>query len=141
MGNTIMRNWNFGQFHVRVNETIPHTAGTIPDPAGNHTHTRSSQPNQAIRTPDFSYPLVSSTLFSSSSLICLFPIHNSSIIPEHKVELFLSISPWHDHELTLSTAYTEYSIHRVQHTPRRSIHRVQHTPKIVSHPFILMIKT
>jgi len=91
--------------------TIPDTAGSNPDPACNNTDTRSSQPNQASRTPDFSYPLVSSTLFSSSSPISLFLIHISTIITEHKVKSSLSISPWHDHELTPSTAYTEYSIH------------------------------
>jgi len=137
--------------------TIPDTAGTSLDLACNYTDTRSSQPNQASRTPDFSYPLVSSTSFSSSSLISLFLIHISNIITEHKVKLSLSISLCHDHELTPSTAYTEYSIHRVQHTPgtaytEYSIHRVQHTPstayteysihrvpKIVCLPFILMI--
>jgi len=45
---------------------------------------------------------------------------------------------------TPSTAYTEYSIHRVQHTPRTayteySIHRVQHTAKIVYLPSIVII--
>jgi len=93
--------------------TIPDTAGTNPDPACNYTHTSSSQPNQAIRTPDFSYPLVSSTSFSSSSPISLFLVNNSNIITEHKLQLSLSISPCHDHELTLSTAYTEYNIHLV----------------------------
>jgi len=34
--------------------TIPDMAGTSPDPAGNNTDTRSSKPNQASRTPDFS---------------------------------------------------------------------------------------
>jgi len=79
---------------------------------------------------------------------------------EHKGTSFLSISPSHDHELTTSTAYTEYSIHRVQHTPSTayteysihrvqhspstaytyySIHRVQHPPMIGCLPFILMI--
>ena len=33
--------------------TIPDTAGTSPDPAGNITDTGSSKPNQASRTPDF----------------------------------------------------------------------------------------
>jgi len=126
--------------------TIPDMAGTRPDPAGNNTDTRSSQPNQACCTPDFSYPLVSSTSFSSSSPISLILVHNSTIIAEHKVKSSLSISPCHDHELTPSTAYTEYSIHRVQHTPSTayseySIHRVQHPPKIVGRPFILMIKS
>jgi len=87
-----------------------------PDPEGNTTDTRSSQPDLASRTPDFSYPLVSSILFTSSSSFSLFLIHNSTIIAEHKVKSSLSISPWHDHELTLSTAHTEYSIHRVKHT-------------------------
>jgi len=113
--------------------TIPSTAGTSPNPECNYTDTRSSQPNQASHTPDFSYPLVSSTSFSLSSPISFFLIHNSKIITEYKVKLSLSISPCHDHELTPSTAYTEYSIHRVQHTPstaytESSIHQVQHTP-------------
>ena len=34
--------------------TIPDTAGTSRDLAGNNTDTRSSKPNQASRTPDFS---------------------------------------------------------------------------------------
>jgi len=34
--------------------TIPDTAGTSPDLAGNNTDTRSSKPNQASHTPDFS---------------------------------------------------------------------------------------
>jgi len=148
--------------------TIPDMAGTSPDPACNHTNTRSSQSNQASRTPDFSYPVVSSTLFSSSSPISLFLVHNSTIIAEHKVKSSLSIPPCHNHELTPSTsihrvqayteykhtpstsiyrvqAYTEYkhipstSIHRVQAYTEYSIQRVQHPPMIVCLPFILMI--
>jgi len=113
--------------------TIPHTACASFDPVCNNTDTRSSQPNQASHTPDYSYPLVSSTSFSSSSPISLFLVHNSTIIAEHKMKSSLSISPCHDHELAPSIAYTEYSIHQVQHTPSTayteySIHRVQHTP-------------
>ena len=92
--------------------TIPDTAGTSSHPAGNNCNMRSYRPNQASCTPDFSGPLVSSISFSSSSPISLFLVHNSTIITEHKVKSSLSISPCHDHELTLSTAYTEYSIHR-----------------------------
>jgi len=49
------------------------------------------------------------------------------------VKSSLSISPCNDHELTLSTAHTECSIYRVQHTPSTafteySMHRVLHTP-------------
>jgi len=101
--------------------TIPDTAGTSPDPACNYTDRRTSQPNQASRTPDFSYLLISSTSFLSSSHISLFLIHISTIIAQHKVKSSLSISPWHDQELTPSTAYTEYSIHRVQHTLSTSL--------------------
>jgi len=92
--------------------TLPDTAGTSPDLACNNTDTRSFQPNEAGCTPDFSYPLVSSTSFSSWSPISLFLIHNSSIIIEHKVMSSVSRTPCHDHELTPST-----SIHRVQQTP------------------------
>jgi hypothetical protein len=106
--------------------TIPDTAGTTPDPAGKNTDTRSSKPNQASRTPDFSYPLVSAIFVP----IFIPHLSFSTIIAEHKVKSSLPISPCHDHELTLSTAYTEYSIHRVQHTP-----------KIVCLPFILMISS
>jgi len=91
--------------------TVPDTAGMSPDPACNHTNRKSSEPLQASRTPDFSNPLVSSTSFSSSSPISLLLVHNSTIIAEHNVKSSLSISPCHDHELTPSTAYTEYSIH------------------------------
>jgi len=108
--------------------TIPETAGTSPNLVCNYTDTRSSQPNQASRTPDFSYPLVSSTSFSSSSPISLFLVHNSTIIAEHNVKSSLSISPCYDHELVRSIAYTEYSIHRVQHPC-----------KIVCLPFIPMV--
>jgi hypothetical protein len=129
--------------------TIPYTAGMTPDTTCNYPNTRSPQPNQACRTPEFSYPLVSSTLCSYSSPITLFLVHNSNIIVEPKAKSSLSISLCHDHELTVSTvfaqysihreqytlntAYSEYSIHRVQHTPSTaftnySIHRIQHTP-------------
>jgi hypothetical protein len=63
----------------------------------------------------------------------LFLVLNSTIIADHKVKSSLTISPGHDHGLTLCTVYTEYNIHQVLHTPSTayteySIHRVQHTP-------------
>ena len=87
------------------------TAGTSSGLVCNDTNMRSFKPNQASCTPDFSYPLVFSTSFSSSSPISLLLIHISTIIAEHKVKSSFSISPWQDHELTPSTAYTEYSIY------------------------------
>ena len=49
--------------------TIPDIARTIPDPAGKTTDTRSSKPNPACPTRDFSYPRVSFVSFPLSSLI------------------------------------------------------------------------
>jgi hypothetical protein len=97
--------------------TMPNTARTSPDLSGNYTDTRSFQPNQTCRTPDFSYPLVI-TLFPSLSPISLFLIYNSTTIADHKVEFFFFFSACHDHELTpsprfikskqiLSPAYTQ----------------------------------
>jgi hypothetical protein len=97
--------------------TILDSAGNSLDSASNYTDTRSFQPNQASRTRDFPYPLVFSISFSSSSPISLCLVHKSTIIAEHKVKSSLSISPCHYHELAPSIAYTEYSIHQVQHPP------------------------
>jgi hypothetical protein len=94
--------------------TIPDTAGTTPNPGANHTDMRSSKPNQASHTPDMSYPLVSSVLFSSSSP-SLFLAHNYTIIAQYKVKSFISISPSDDRGLPPSIAYTEYCLHRVQY--------------------------
>jgi hypothetical protein len=98
--------------------TIPDTAGKSPDAACNYTDTMSSKPNQVSHTQDFSYPLVFSISFSSSSPISIFLVHNSTLIAEPKVKSSLSISPCHDHELTPSKAYTEHCIQRVLHHPR-----------------------
>jgi len=87
-----------------------------PNPECNYTDTRSSQANQASRTPDFSYSLVSCTSFPSSSPFSLFLVHNSIIIPEHTIKSSLSISWW----LWVDTKY--------MYTPSISIHRVQHPP-------------
>jgi len=80
------------------------------------SHSRSSPPYRSQLHPP-SLPFSSPTLPSSQ---------------EHIVKSSLSISPCHHHGLTLSAAYTEYSIHRVQPTPstaytKYSIHQVQHT--------------
>ena len=91
--------------------TIPNLPGMSTDPAFDYTYTTSSQPNQACRTPDSASPLIILHIVLIPIPISLFLIHNSTIIAEHKVKSSLSISPWHDHELTSSTAYTKYSIH------------------------------
>ena len=119
---------------------FPDMAASPPDPAGKNTNTRSSKANQTSHTPDFSYPLVSSIFVS----ILIPDLSFSPIITKQTVESSISISARHDHALTLSTEYPEYSIHRVQHTPSTayteySIHRVPHTPNIVCLFFILTI--
>jgi len=80
------------------------------------SHSRSYSPNHSHVLP-LSLSFSSTTLPSSQG---------------HKVKSSLSISPCHHHELTPSAAYTECSIHRVQHSPSAaytefSIHWVQHT--------------
>ena len=60
------------------------------------------------------------------------PFLSTSLPSSHecKVKSSLSLSPCYHHELTLSAAYTKYSIHLVLHTP-----------KIVCRPFILTISS
>jgi len=118
--------------------TIPDGASTSPDPACNNTDTWSFQPNQASRTPDFSYPLISSTSCSSPSPSLSFssttlPSSQNTKLSHSSLSLHAMIMSRYRVQHTPSTAYTEYSIHRVQHTSSTayseySIHRVQHTP-------------
>jgi len=96
--------------------TIPDTAGTSPYPACNYTDTRSSQPNQASHTADFSYPLVSSTLFSSSSPSLSFsfttlPSMQHTKLSQPSLSLHAMIMSLHWVQHTPSTTYTGYSIH------------------------------
>jgi len=68
---------------------IPDTAGTSPHPACNNINTRSSKPNQASCTPDFSYPLVIlHIILIFIPHLSLFLVHNSTVITEHKVKSF-----------------------------------------------------
>jgi len=123
---------------------MPDSPRQSPDSACNTPDPRSSYPNLPGHTPDFSYSLISSTLFSSSSPISLFLMHNSTIIAEHNVKSSISISPFHDSELTLCMPYTKCNIHRVQHTlctayPEFSTPRVQHPLRNVFFSIIVMI--
>jgi hypothetical protein len=60
---------------------IPDTARTTTHAAGKNTNMRYSKPHQARRTPDFSYPLVSSVFVP----ILIPHLSFSTIIAEHKV--------------------------------------------------------
>ena len=103
--------------------TLSNMAGMSPNPACHYTDTRSSQPNQASRIPDFSYPLVCSTSFSSSSPSPSFsfttlPSSQNTKLSHPSVSLHAMIMSLHRLQHTPSTPYTKYCIHRVvQHTP------------------------
>jgi hypothetical protein len=90
---------------------IPDMEGMSPDPACSYRDTRSSQRNLGRHTPDFAYTLIFLHIVLNFIPISLFLVHNSTIIAEFTVQSFLSVSPCHDHGMTPSTAYTEYSIH------------------------------
>jgi len=155
MGEIIMREWDLGEFCVWVN--LPILIQRIPLPIR-----QGKTPILVLLNP---MRQVTLWLRISARILHIVPIiipylFFSTIIAEHNVKSSLSISPCHAYELTQSKAYTEYTIHRVQHTPSTayteySIHRVQHTPstayneysvyrvqhpaKIICHPFIPMI--
>ena len=119
--------------------TFPDTAGTSPDQPCIYIDMRTSQPNQECQTTDFSYPLVSSTSFSSlfpslSFSSTTLPSLQNTKLSHLSLSLHVMIMSWHrvqhtpstsihraqaytEYKHTPSTAYTEYSIHRVQHTP------------------------
>jgi hypothetical protein len=121
-----------GEFRLRVN--LPSPIRQVAVPIWWLTTRIQDLPNPIRQF----VPLVSHIRLDSIYCSHLYPpsrfvVHNSSIIAESKVMSYLSISPFHDHELTLCTAYTKYSIHQVQHTPSTAyteyiIHPVQHTP-------------
>jgi hypothetical protein len=68
--------------------TLPDTAAGTPHPAGKINDTRTSVLNQASSTPDFSYPLVSSVLFPSSSYISLsLPLSQNTKLSYHSLSL------------------------------------------------------
>jgi len=103
--------------------TIPDTAGTSPYTAYYYTDMRFSQPNHASHTPDFSYPLVSSTSFSSQSFSSTtLPSLQNTKLGHSSLSLHVMIMSWHRVQHTPSTAYTKYSIHQVQAYTEYSIH-------------------
>jgi H+/Cl- antiporter ClcA len=90
--------------------TILHMAGTSHVLVHIYTNTRVSQCNQASGTPCFAYALVILHIVLIFIFFSLLLVHNYTIIVEHKVQSSLSISQRHDHEMSPSSAYTQYSI-------------------------------
>ena len=130
MGEMIMRNWDLREFRVRVNWPSPIQQVQVPiwrviTPIWGLLNTI----RQVLPVISHScwYPPYHSHLHTPSLSFSSTTLPSSQ---EHKVKSSLSISPCHHHELTQSAAYTEFSIHRVQHTP-----------KIVCRPFILIISS
>jgi len=139
MGEIIMMNWDLREFRVRVN--IPFLIRQVL-----LLKRQVETPTQGLLNPIRhvvplnshigSYPPYHSHLHRQSLFFYHHRRTQSYVIPHH-----LSM-PWsrvnteysiHRVQHSPSTAYTEYSIHRVQHTPSTayteySIHRVQHTP-------------
>ena len=100
--------------------TIPHMTGTSPDPAGNNTNTRSSNPIRQVIllfSHTHSYPPYRSHLHPLSLSFLSTTLPSSQ---DHQAKLSLSISPCHNHELTPSTAYSKYSM-----SPRSTVSRSQ----------------
>jgi len=87
-------------------------ASTSPDVVGNNTNTRSSKLNPACCIPDFSYPLISSILFISSS----------SMSRSHQ-QLY-------HHRKNTKSCHPSLSVHATI----MSWHRVQHSPSTASTP-------
>ena len=92
--------------------TITDTEGTSPDPACNYTNMRSSQPDQACRSPDFSYLLVFSISFSSSSPSLFFSsptlLSSQNRKWNHSSQsLHAMIMSWYRVQHTSSTASTQ----------------------------------
>jgi hypothetical protein len=90
---------------------IPAMGGMCPNPACNHVNMRSFQHNHASHFLNCSYSLLWSTRLSSFSSISLFLLNNSTIIAEQKAMSCHYSSRCHNDDVTLSSAYTEYSIH------------------------------
>jgi len=86
-------------------------------------------PIRSVISPIRGLPNPSRQVMPLTSQSRSYPSYHSHLLPpslsfssttlpssqQHKVKSSLSISPCHDHELTLSAAYTECSIHRVPH--------------------------
>jgi len=137
MGEIIMRNGDWREFCVPVNWPSPIRQVRVPIRLV-------ITPIRLVITPirGLLHPIRQVVLLISYSR--LYPSYRSHLLPpslsfssttlpssqEHIDQSSLSISPCHQHELMISAAYTECSVHRVQHTP-----------KIVCRPFILMISS
>ena len=143
MGQSIMRNWDWREFHVRVNLQSP--IQQVPVPIRRIITPIWGLPNPFTQVIPLmshirSYPPHCFHLHPHLSL-CRAQLYHHCRTQSQVIPLYLSMPwSWVDTKYSInqvlytpSTAYTEYSIHRVQHTPSTayteySIHRVQHTP-------------
>jgi len=117
MGEIIMRNWDLGESRVQVNLQSLRRQVRLPI--------------RRVITPIRGLLNTIRHVLTLISRVSSYPAHRFHLLPpslffpsttlpssqEHKVKSYLSITPCHHHELTLSAAYAVCSIHRVQHTP------------------------
>jgi len=121
MGEVIIRNWDIREFCVRVN--WPSVQQQVQVPIWGVITPIRGHPNRIRQV----LPLISHIRSYSPHRSHLHPpslsFLSTIIAVEHQVKSSLSISSMSWWEVD-----TEYSIHRVQHTPSTSIHWVQQTP-------------
>jgi len=121
MGEIIIRNWDLGEFRVRVN---------LPSPI--------QQVRVLIRhviTPIRGLPIPIRHVVPLISHIRSYPPHRSHLHPpslSFSSTTLPSLQNPKSSHLSLSRHVMIMSWHRVQHTPSTRIHRVQHTPSTAS---------
>jgi len=105
-------NLGFNRISCARQFTIPTTAGTSTDLVCTNTHTRTSKPNQASCTTDFSYLVICSTLLLTSSPSLSFsfttlPLLQNTMSSHPSLSLHAMIMSWHQVQLTLCTITTQ----------------------------------
>jgi len=116
MGESIMTNWDLGEFCVGGN--LPFLLWQLQLPICWLRILMQGLLNKTRQvTPLLSHLRLYPPYRNDFDLSSVHLVLNSTIMVEPKVKLSLSNSQSHDHQLTLRTAYTEYNIHRVQHVP------------------------
>jgi len=129
----MLRNWNVREFRAQVNvpSTIPQVQGPIQQELTLIRGLLNPIKEVVLLISNMrSYSPYHAHLHPPSLSFLSTPLASSQ---EPTVKSSLAISPCHNHEWTLSAAYTKCSTHQVQHTriaayTECSIHWVQHTP-------------
>ena len=139
MGEIMMGNWDIREFRVRVN--LPSVIWQVWVPIQWVLNLIWGHPNPIREVIPLKFHIrLYSPYCSYLPPPSLFLVNNSTIIAEHKVNSSLSISPCHHHNLTLSTVYTKYSTHQLQHTPNTAYTRYSIHPGLSVFPSISQLQ-